>query len=62
MEEDVLTGQHRLCPLQVQNSQGVVECGIIVTQPEQVKLVSMHVCEHVICKSVSKYMCWYACQ
>ena len=47
MEEDVLTGQQQLCPLQVQYSQGVVECVMIVTQPEQVKLVSMHVCGHV---------------
>ena len=26
MEQDVLPGQQRLCPLRVQHSQGVVEC------------------------------------
>ena len=38
VEQYVLPGQQRLCPLQVQQSQGERECIMILTQPKQVKI------------------------
>ena len=38
VEQNVLPGQQRLCPLQVQQSQGERECMMILTQPKQVEI------------------------